>query len=180
MIASGPIKGELRNDADQVDGAARQGFAHEAVARADVNDAGFPIRGEIVGVVARDFLTGQREGDAVDADQLPLEAFIHVSRADDEGFRNGSGPLESHCTQVRTDFEQSVVLGDLSCDRQGVSDGGLVIPFRPVCAGVQGDSGRGVLQVAHGTEVAIGSDHTGHRHDVAHTVVGADIEDVVL
>ena len=73
LVSSEAVKGELGDDAEQVHGTAGQGFAHEAVAGAHVNDARLSIRREVVGVVARDFLTGERESHAVHADQLALQ-----------------------------------------------------------------------------------------------------------
>ena len=73
LVSTEAVERKLRDDAEQVHGTSGEGLAHKAVAGADVDDAGLSVCGEIVGVVARDFLTGEREGDTVDADQLALQ-----------------------------------------------------------------------------------------------------------
>jgi hypothetical protein len=121
LVASEAVERELGHDAQQVDGTPGEVFAHKAVAVAHVDDARLSVCGEVVGVVPRDLLTGEGEGDTVDPDQLSLQCFIQVVRTDDERSGNGARAFEDHGGQVRTDLEQAIVLGDLTGHGEGVA-----------------------------------------------------------
>ena len=180
LVSSRTVKGELAHDANEVNGASREGFPHQAVAGADVHDARLAVCGEVVGVVACDFKPSQRERRSVDPHELPLKRFVHVGSADDQGLRQGAGAFEHDCGQVRSDLQQAVVLGDFTGHGQRIPDCRGRVPIPPIPTGIERDAGGGILQVADRAEIVVAGHHSGDRHNVANAIVGAGVEDVVL
>ena len=151
------------------------------MAVAEIHDPRTEVAREGVRGVAFDGLAARFELHRLDRHQASFEVLAQLAWGDDLGLRQRiarAHPL--HAELVWPDFQESVEFADFSGDDHAVPNFWGGAEGGPVVAGVDRHPRGGVLHVADRTEVGATGHDACNGHDVADTVVLADVKDVFL